>query len=175
MKCHLHYFLDNLVRNEQILIIFVHRILRKFHTRKLRTWGFTDQCCGSARHRILCERRFEVVGPIHPAHDSAVGDFAVLLAYLLLQFLQRVKHAQFPAEDHVKSRTNPEQRSSNGLTKNNTFMTCSLKNVALAQNIFCTVHIVKGEGLLKVTGSHVHRISGNISETVLNRDVTTGH
>jgi len=36
--------------------------------------------------------------------------------------------------------------------------------------------IVKGEGLLKVTGSHVHRKSGNISETVLDRDVvTTGH
>jgi len=30
--------------------------------------------------------------------------------------------------------------------------------------------IVKGEGLLKVTGSHVHWKSGNISETVLNRD-----
>jgi len=36
--------------------------------------------------------------------------------------------------------------------------------------------IVKGEGLLKVTGSHVHWKSGNISETVLDRYVvTTGH
>jgi len=36
--------------------------------------------------------------------------------------------------------------------------------------------IVKGEGLLKVTGSHVHGKSGNILETVLDRDaVTTGH
>jgi len=36
--------------------------------------------------------------------------------------------------------------------------------------------IVKGEGLLKVTGSHVHWKSGNISEMVLDRDVvTTGH
>jgi len=31
--------------------------------------------------------------------------------------------------------------------------------------------IVKDEGLLKVTRSHVHWNSGNISETVLNRDV----
>jgi len=37
-------------------------------------------------------------------------------------------------------------------------------------------HIVKDEGLLKVTGSHVHRRSDNISKTVLDRDVvTTGH
>jgi len=36
--------------------------------------------------------------------------------------------------------------------------------------------IVKGEGLLKVTGSHIHWKSGNISEMVLNKDVvTTGH
>jgi len=34
--------------------------------------------------------------------------------------------------------------------------------------------IVKGEGLFKVIGSHVHLKSGNISETVLDRDVTTG-
>jgi len=35
---------------------------------------------------------------------------------------------------------------------------------------------VKDEGLLKVTGSHVHWKSGNISETVLDRNVvTTGH
>jgi len=34
---------------------------------------------------------------------------------------------------------------------------------------------VKGEGLFKVTGSPVHWKSGNISETVLDRDVTTGH
>jgi len=36
--------------------------------------------------------------------------------------------------------------------------------------------IVKGERLFKVTGSYVHEKSGNISETVLDRDVvTTGH
>ena len=36
--------------------------------------------------------------------------------------------------------------------------------------------IVKDEGLLKVTGSHVHWKSGNISEIVLDGDVvTTGH
>ena len=36
--------------------------------------------------------------------------------------------------------------------------------------------IVKGEGLLRVTGSHVRWKSGNISETVLDGDVvTTGH
>jgi len=47
----------------------------------------------------------------------------------------------------------------------------------------CKVHvvcdlkfIVKGEGLLKVTGSHVPWKSGNISETVLDKDiVTTDH
>jgi len=34
----------------------------------------------------------------------------------------------------------------------------------------------QGEGLLKVRGSHVHWKSGNISETVLGKDVvTTGH
>jgi len=33
--------------------------------------------------------------------------------------------------------------------------------------------IVKGEGLLKVTGSHVHWKTGNILEMVLNRDVVT--
>jgi len=36
--------------------------------------------------------------------------------------------------------------------------------------------IVKDEGLVRVTGSQVHWKSGNISETVLDRDVvTTGH
>jgi len=36
--------------------------------------------------------------------------------------------------------------------------------------------IVKGEGLLKVTGSHVHYKSDSVSETMLDRDVaTTGH
>jgi len=36
--------------------------------------------------------------------------------------------------------------------------------------------IVKGEELFKVTGSHVHSKSDNISETVLDRYViTTGH
>jgi len=36
--------------------------------------------------------------------------------------------------------------------------------------------IVKGEGLLKVAGSHIHCKSDSISETVLDRDVvTTGH
>jgi len=36
--------------------------------------------------------------------------------------------------------------------------------------------VVKGEGLLKVTGSHVHWKSDITSETVLDRDVvTTGH
>jgi len=33
--------------------------------------------------------------------------------------------------------------------------------------------IVKDEGLLKVTGSHIHWKSGNISEMVLDRDVVT--
>jgi len=35
--------------------------------------------------------------------------------------------------------------------------------------------IVKGEGLLKVTSSHVHWKSGNISETVIDRDVVSLH
>jgi len=36
--------------------------------------------------------------------------------------------------------------------------------------------IVNGEGLLKVTGSHIHWKSGNISKTVLDTDVVrTGH
>ena len=35
--------------------------------------------------------------------------------------------------------------------------------------------IVKGEGLFKVTGSQVHWKSGNISETVVDRDITVGH
>jgi len=36
--------------------------------------------------------------------------------------------------------------------------------------------IIKGEGLLKVTSSHVHWKSGDISETVQDRHVvTTGH
>jgi len=35
---------------------------------------------------------------------------------------------------------------------------------------------INGEGLLKVTGSHVNWKSGNISEIMLGRDVvTTGH
>jgi len=33
--------------------------------------------------------------------------------------------------------------------------------------------IVKVEGLLKVTGSHMHWKRGNISETVLDRDIVT--
>ena len=33
--------------------------------------------------------------------------------------------------------------------------------------------IVTGEGLLKVTGSHVHWKSGNTSKTVLDKDVVT--
>jgi len=33
--------------------------------------------------------------------------------------------------------------------------------------------IVKGKRLLKVRGSHVHYKSGNISETVLDKDVVT--
>jgi len=37
------------------------------------------------------------------------------------------------------------------------------------------IFIVKDEGLLKVTGSHVHWKSGNISEILLDRDVTTGY
>jgi len=41
----------------------------------------------------------------------------------------------------------------------------------------CDLHfIVKGEGLLKVTGSHVHWKTNTISETVLHRNVvTTGY
>ena len=36
--------------------------------------------------------------------------------------------------------------------------------------------IVKGEGLIKVTASHINWKSGNILETVLGRDVIiTGH
>jgi len=35
--------------------------------------------------------------------------------------------------------------------------------------------IVRGEGLLKDTSSHVQWKTGNISEMVLDRDVTTGH
>jgi len=36
--------------------------------------------------------------------------------------------------------------------------------------------IVKSEGVLKVTGTHIHLKSGTISKTVLDRDnVTTGH
>jgi len=43
----------------------------------------------------------------------------------------------------------------------------------MASDLNC---IVKGEGLLKVTGSHIHLKSGNKLETVLDRDVvTTGH
>jgi len=43
--------------------------------------------------------------------------------------------------------------------------------------VACDVHfIVKGKGLLKVTGSHILWKSGNISEMVLNGNVvTTGH
>jgi len=33
----------------------------------------------------------------------------------------------------------------------------------------------KSDGVLKVTGNHIHFKSGSISEKVLNRDVTTGH
>jgi len=33
--------------------------------------------------------------------------------------------------------------------------------------------IVKDEGLLKVTGSHIHWKGDNVSETVLDRDVVT--
>jgi len=33
--------------------------------------------------------------------------------------------------------------------------------------------IIKGEGFLLVTGSHVHSKNANISETVLDRDVVT--
>jgi len=39
----------------------------------------------------------------------------------------------------------------------------------------CDLNNVKGKGLLKVTGSHVHWKSGDISETVLDKDVTTSH
>jgi len=35
--------------------------------------------------------------------------------------------------------------------------------------------IIKGKSLLKVSGSHEHWKSNNISETVLDKDVTTGH
>ena len=35
--------------------------------------------------------------------------------------------------------------------------------------------IVKDEGLLKVTVSHVYWKSGNISKTVLDRDIRTGN
>jgi len=35
--------------------------------------------------------------------------------------------------------------------------------------------IVKDEGLIKVTGSHVHWKSDNMSEKVLDRDVTASH
>jgi len=43
--------------------------------------------------------------------------------------------------------------------------------------VACDFNItVKGEGLLEVTGSHVHWKSDNISETVPDRDVvTTGY
>jgi len=33
--------------------------------------------------------------------------------------------------------------------------------------------IVKDEGLMMITGSHIHWKSGNISETVLDKDVIT--
>jgi len=33
--------------------------------------------------------------------------------------------------------------------------------------------IIKGEGLLKITGSHLHWKSDNISEMVLDRDAVT--
>jgi len=40
--------------------------------------------------------------------------------------------------------------------------------------VACDVNIiVKGEGLLKVTGSHIHWKNDNISETVLDRYVVT--
>jgi len=55
--------------------------------------------------------------------------------------------------------------------------------ILLYLQINCKVHapcdlnfILIGEGLLKVTGNHVHWNSGNMSEMVLYRDViTTGH
>jgi len=47
----------------------------------------------------------------------------------------------------------------------------------LKVHVACDLNFtVKREGLLKVTGSHVHWKSSNISGTVLDRDViTTGH
>jgi len=42
--------------------------------------------------------------------------------------------------------------------------------------VACDLNFTVKDGLLKVTGSHVHWKSGHISETVLDRDVvTTGH
>jgi len=40
----------------------------------------------------------------------------------------------------------------------------------IAYNFNC---LIEAEGLLKVTGSHVHRKSGNISDTVQDGDVIT--
>ena len=44
-------------------------------------------------------------------------------------------------------------------------------------HIVCDLNfIVKGEGLLKVTGSHIQWKRANVSETLLDRDVVTkGH
>jgi len=45
-------------------------------------------------------------------------------------------------------------------------------HVNLKVNAACDLNfVVKGEGLLKVTGSHVHSKSGDISETVINREL----
>jgi len=53
-------------------------------------------------------------------------------------------------------------------------MICLYTNgkVYVACNFSCRI---EPEGLLKVTGSYVHCKSGNISETVQDRDITTDH
>jgi len=44
----------------------------------------------------------------------------------------------------------------------------------MGKHLACDLNfIVKGEGLLKVTGSHLQWKNGNISETVLDREVVT--
>jgi len=54
--------------------------------------------------------------------------------------------------------------------------TRKLKSARKVHTAYDLNFIVKGYGLLKVTGSHVHWKSGNISEKVLDRVVvTTGH
>jgi len=68
-------------------------------------------------------------------------------------------------------------------THNSGNITCFNYNTFTHKHINWTIHaacdlnlIVKAGGLLKVTDSHLHWKSGNISETVLDRDVvTTGH